>query len=163
MLQHPPLEHLEPGRRLDTELVVEHAAKRLVALQRLYVASGPVEREHQLSAQTLAVRVAPDERVELADELGVLPERKVRLDSLFQTGELQFFEPRRFMLREGLFELPEGRAAPQRERLPQPGRGLSRLAPLKRCAPERVELFEPEQVERMAVEREQIARCPRAQ
>ena len=49
-------------------------------LERLRLAVRPVERCHQISPQTLAVRVLGDEPFELPDELIVVPEREVGID-----------------------------------------------------------------------------------
>ena len=54
----------------------------MVHLERLGLASRPVEREHQLSPKALAQRMLFDERLELADQLLCGPQLEVRLDSL---------------------------------------------------------------------------------
>ena len=58
-----PLERAQPLARLDPELVDERAARVLVGLQRVGLAVAAVEREHQLAAQPLAVRVLGDQRL----------------------------------------------------------------------------------------------------
>ena len=51
-------------------------------MQSLRLAARAVEREHQLRTEPLAKRMHRNERVELADELGVQAEREIRLDAL---------------------------------------------------------------------------------
>ena len=121
LLQHPPLELAKPRRGLDAELLVERTAEVLVAGERLGLAPRPVEREHLLGMQTLAQRVAPQERVELAGELGMSPSRQVGLDSLLEGREPQLLEARALDLRERLRELGEGWSR-ARARAPPRGR-----------------------------------------
>ena len=54
--------------RFEAQLFDEVAPRLPVRLQRLRLAAGPVEREHQLAAQPLAERVLGDESLELRDE-----------------------------------------------------------------------------------------------
>ncbi len=75
--------------RLDAELLDEPAAGRLVDLQRVGLAAGAVEGEHELAAQALLQRVLGGERFQLADQLGVLAEREVGLDPLCQAVQAQ--------------------------------------------------------------------------
>ena len=63
--EHRALELAQPLARLDAELLDERAPRVLVGLQRVGLAVGAVEREHQLGAQPLAVRVLGDQRLEL--------------------------------------------------------------------------------------------------
>ena len=55
---------------------------RPVDLQRLRLAAGAVEGEHQLPAQTLLQRVLGDERLELPDQVDVPAERQIGVDPL---------------------------------------------------------------------------------
>jgi hypothetical protein len=120
---------LEQRARLDAELLHEHGAARAVDLERLGLAARAVEREHQLAAKPLPQRMLPDERLELADELGVPAERELRLGVLLDEREPELLEPRDLRLRERLVrELGERLAAPGRERLreqPRPPRGVA--------------------------------------
>src|SRR5580704_2211216 len=76
-----------------------------------------------------------DERLKLADQPRVLAQRELRLDSLLQSGQPGFLEPRDLWLCERLVrEIREGRATPQPERLPEPpGRG-TRITVLQRAS-----------------------------
>jgi hypothetical protein len=60
------------------------------------------------------------ECLELADELGVLARREIRVDPLLERAEAQLLELRRMRLRERLVgEVGQRRPAPQREGLAQ--------------------------------------------
>ena len=65
-------------RRLDPELAAEQPPGVAVDAEGVGLASGAIQRQHQLRAQPLSQRVGRDERLELADELGVAPEREAR-------------------------------------------------------------------------------------
>ena len=79
---------LAEGRaRLDPELVHQRAAGVLVGLERLGLPAGAIEREHQLRAQPLAQRILGDERLQLADELGVAAGLEVGVDALLEHGQ----------------------------------------------------------------------------
>ena len=127
-----PLELPQRRARLEPELV-ERRPRVAVGLERLGLPARAVEREHQLPAQPLAVRMLGDQRLELADELGVAAEREVGLDPLLERRQPQLLEPRRLDPRERLVvELGQRRPAPQRERLAQQAR---RRARARRRAP----------------------------
>ena len=118
--QDRPLEPLQLLARLEPELVRQLAPGHPVASQRLGLAAGAVEREHQLAAQALPQRMLGDERLELADELGVTAERQVGVDPLLERRQPQLLQPRDLGLGERLVgEVGERRPAPQRERLAQ--------------------------------------------
>ena len=55
-----------------------------VGRERLGLPAAAVKREHQLRAEALAQRMLGDERLELADHLGVTTEREVGLDALLE-------------------------------------------------------------------------------
>ncbi len=61
-------------RRLDAEAADQRLAGRAVGLERVRLAAGAVEGEHELAAEPLTERVLPHERLELAGDLGVPPE-----------------------------------------------------------------------------------------
>jgi hypothetical protein len=73
LLEDSTLEVAQPLRGLDAELV-EAAAKLLIGAKSFGVAARAVEDEYLLGTQPLAKWVAGDERLKLADELGVAAE-----------------------------------------------------------------------------------------
>ena len=110
---------LERRARLDPELVDERAPRVLVHLERLGLPARPVEREHQLAAEPLAQRMLRDERLELADELGVAPELELGVDPLLERRQPQLLEPRDLRLRERLEREVGERLARARARAPR--------------------------------------------
>ena len=111
------VELLERRARVDAEPVDERTARALVRLERLRLASGAVEREHQLRPQALAQRMLGDERLELAHELRVPARLELGLDSLLERREPELSEPGDLGLRPGLeAELGERLAPPEVER-----------------------------------------------
>ena len=88
-----------------------------VALERLYLAPRPVEREHELFAQSLACRMLSYERLELGDQLSVMAERQVGLGAVLERDQAQLLQPSCLVLRKGLVgEVRQRRPAPQGER-----------------------------------------------
>jgi len=71
-------------RLLKAKLSGERLATPVIDLERFGVAGGSVEGEHQLPAQPLAVPVLGHERLELADQLAVVPEREIGLDPVLE-------------------------------------------------------------------------------
>ena len=69
--QHRLLQTLQHRARLEPELLGERAARLLVGGKGFGLSARSIEREHQLGAQALPERVANDERLKLAHELGV--------------------------------------------------------------------------------------------
>ena len=56
----------------------------LVLGQSLGLTTRAIQREHELGTQPLSQRVLRDERAQLSDQVGVAPEREIRLDPLLQ-------------------------------------------------------------------------------
>ena len=111
------LQLLELLARLDPELV-ERRARLGVRVQRLRLPPGPVEGEHEQLARAFAKRVLADQRLELGDDVGRVPELDVRRDPLLDGDESQLVEPADLALRPVLEgELGQRRAAPEREGL----------------------------------------------
>ena len=68
------------GTRLHASLPHQHAAGVAVGLERVGLASGPVQGEHSLGVDPLAQRVRRDELVELAQHLAVIAGRQRSID-----------------------------------------------------------------------------------
>ena len=124
--------------RLDPELVGQRAAGVAVGLQRVGLAVAAVQREHQLRAQALAVRVLGDQALEPFEQVCVLTQRELGLREQLQDGHAQVFQAQRLTLREPLVrEIRERRAAPQGERV------LERFAPRSPDGPPRARRGRP--------------------
>ena len=105
---------------IDPELLDEHPPDVLVRLERLGLPAAAVQREHQLRAGPLPVRLGRDERLEVGDNVEVPPERELRVDELLPRRELQLLEPRDLRARERLErQIGERRPAEERQRIPQ--------------------------------------------
>ena len=129
LCQHRTFELAQLFARLDAQLVDERAPGVLVGLQRLGLAVGPVQGEHELAAEALPVRVLGDERLELPDDLGVGAEREARLDVQLGRRDPEVGETRGLALGERLVgEVGEWRPAPEGARLLEGRRRASRLA-----------------------------------
>ena len=131
LAQDRPLERLERRARVDPELVDERPPSFLVAIERLGLPPGAVERAHQLATRSLAQRISREQLLELADQLGRSSELEVGLDPLLEHGEPQLLEPGDRALGERLEgEVRERRAAPERKRLAErPRRRLGIAGP----------------------------------
>ena len=92
----------------------------MICDERLGLSAGAVEREHELAVQPLSQRMHGDERLELAHELRMPPERKVGLDPLLEGRNAPFLEACDLVLCERVMgEVGERGSAPERERLEQ--------------------------------------------
>ena len=115
--QHGRLELPQPLARLDPELLDQRPARVLVGLQRVRLPVRPVQREHQLRAQALPVRMLVHQPLQLGDHLSVPAQRELGVDRLLGSGHAQVLEPGYLRLRERLVcQVRERRAPPQRER-----------------------------------------------
>ena len=88
-----------------------------IRVQRLHLAAGAVQRQHQLSPQPLTVRMLRDELLEFGHEGRACTQRQVGFDSGLERVKPQL-EPRD-LRREGRFErkVGERRPTPERERI----------------------------------------------
>ena len=130
MAQDRLLEALQRLTRLQAELLHQLRSRQPVGLERLRLAIGPVEREHQLAAQPLPQRVLADEPLELAHQVGVAAVLEVGFDPLLESRQAQLLEPRDLGLREALVgQVGECRPAPEGERLMELLGALARAAP----------------------------------
>ena len=102
MRQDRALELLELTAWLEAQLVDHRLADPPVALEGVGLPSRPIEREHELTLESLSVGVLPAERLQLADQLGVVAEREVGVDPVLKYGEPRLLEPPDLDLREGL-------------------------------------------------------------
>ncbi len=119
----------------------------LIDRQRLCLSRAAIEREHQLRAQALAQRVSLHQSRQLANELVVVSEREIRLDTLLQGAEMKLLQLRDRRLRKRrVGEVRKRRSAPQRQPSAHdprrvPGRARrQRLAPLLDQAAEAVKV-----------------------
>ena len=110
------LESPQLGVRLEAELLVEELPEGSVRLERVGMAARAVESDHQMRAESLVERVEPDERLQLADGLGLAADGEHRLEPRLERLEPQALEPGDLGLCEGLgCQVGERGPAPERE------------------------------------------------
>ena len=117
LCQHRGLEPLQLRARLEPQVVHQHAPGAAERVERVGLAAGAVQRQHQVCVQLLAIRVLGDQRLELGDRSGVLAEREVQLQPVLERGEPHAVETG--ALRRGApeqLDVGQRRAAEQRER-----------------------------------------------
>ena len=104
---------------LDSELVDERTARVLIDAEGLRLATGAIQGEHQMGAQTLSGGMAIDECLNLADDLGVTAGLEVRVDSLLDRRKPLLLQSRDLGLCERFeFEVGQRSATPEVERFP---------------------------------------------
>ena len=118
LAQDRGLETLQRRRRLDPELVEQGTAAGAIGVERLALAARPVEGEHQLAPETLAVRVLRDQRANLRDQTVVTAQCELGVDPFLDREQTQLVEAENGGLRERLVgEVGQGRAPPECERV----------------------------------------------
>jgi hypothetical protein len=152
------LEALQSLARIEAELVAQRRARFLHHDERVRLATGPVQGEHQQLAQPLAQRVLADQHLQLGDRLAVSTDRKVGLQTMLERHKAQRFQPADLVLRERLVaEVRQRRTAPQRERAAQHLARLSR-GPSGKQLPALVQQpLKPLQIERAVLDPHQVA------
>ena len=125
-----PLELLQLDIGLEPELVAEERARLPVDGESFCLPARPVEREHQLGAEPLAVGMLRGERLQLRHERELTAECELRVDSFLDRGKAQLLEALDLHPCEWLeLEVGERAALPQRHRgaqTPRPPRPCRR-------------------------------------
>src|SRR5207248_3776167 len=114
------LELAELRRQLEAELVPEQPSRNSERIQCVALPAGSVERLRQLSAEALVEMMLLDQRLDLADDVGVTTEVELRVEEVLVRGEPVQEERWELDLGEEL-ELAslEWRPAPEGERRPE--------------------------------------------
>jgi hypothetical protein len=142
--------------RVDPQLLGQEAPCALEGGERLRLASGAVERQHELAPQTLPHRMVGRGGFKLGHHLGMLAEVEARRDALFDRDQMQLFEPCDLTRQRGLGgQIGERRTPPQVERLVE--HVESRLGIQAVLADLPQERLEPEHVELLGIGAEQVA------
>ena len=102
--------------RLDAEVLAERAPRLAIRVERLCLPAAAVEREHELAAEPLAVRVLGDQALQLGHEHVVCALVELCIDSALDGGEPKVVEPSRFRGRKRRVDSHERRPAPELER-----------------------------------------------
>ncbi len=72
------------GPRLEAKLVSERVSRILVRLERIGLASRPIQRKHQLHAEALRVPMLADQGLDLRNDLEVMPELELAVDHVLE-------------------------------------------------------------------------------
>jgi len=157
VLQNRAFELLQSGARLDPQLVDEQAPRLPINIERIRLPPRAVKRQHEQTAEALAEWVLADENLEFRDELAVPAKLEVGLNAPFERAEAKLLEAEDLRMRERLVcEIGECRPAPQTKGIAKKTRGHLRLCVLRVLD----EPLEPEQIELVRSELEEIARLP---
>jgi hypothetical protein len=92
MAQHRLLQLSQLLSRFQPQLIGKQLVRAPVRSERVCLAFAAVEGEDEVAPETLAKRMLGNEALEFADQLGVEPELKLRLDSAFERFEAQLLE-----------------------------------------------------------------------
>jgi hypothetical protein len=127
--QDPLLEPLQARRRVQSQLLDEQLPEPLIGPERLGVAPGTVQRQHQNLARPLAKRILPDRRFGERQGIGHLARRELRGGELLDGVEVPIGEAPDVRLGKLLVgKVGQRRPAPQRERGPKPLRSTDPVA-----------------------------------
>lgn len=123
--------------RLEAEVFGQPGTSSLERGQRVRLASGAVEGEHELGVEPLSVRVEGDGALELGNDLAVLAEDEPCLCQALEGGQAVALQSARRDRRERrILDVGESRSAPQSQRGGKEPRGGWRVGPVeRRCAP----------------------------
>src|SRR5205085_3342723 len=66
--------------RLEAQILIQKLPRTAIRVERVNLATGAIEREHQVMPQALAVRMLPDEEFELVDQLRAAAQSEPRSD-----------------------------------------------------------------------------------
>jgi hypothetical protein len=153
-----PLQPLELEAGAQAELGVERPDGLTVGVQRLALASGAIEGEHELAAQALAQPVRRHELLQLADELGAAAHGQLRLDAILHRGGAEVLEARDLRRRQRLEgHVGERGPAPFVERCAQARRRALGAPGGQRPPPVLAQPLEPPEVELVRLDPQAVA------
>jgi hypothetical protein len=84
VVEDRPLELLQLPTRIDAQLLDQRGAGIAVHVERVDLAAGAVQGQHQLGAEPLTQRVASRERTELGDKLRAAAAAEVCVDAILE-------------------------------------------------------------------------------
>ena len=87
------LQPLQRRARIEAEILDERVARAPVRVERVRLASGAVQGQHQLRVQALAIRVLGRQRLQLRDERPGPPELQIELNPSLERRQPQLREP----------------------------------------------------------------------
>jgi len=156
------LEFLELRSRLEPEFGDERLPRVRIRIERLGLTAAAVEREHELSTQTLAQRLRADERRQLAYELRVPRAGEIGVDPRFECRKALLLQRPGGVGRERLVcEIGERPPTPKRERVPERARRILGRVVAELAAPSLDKRAETLEVDLLGGDLEGIARRSR--
>ena len=156
VLQDALVQRTQRGGRFQSQLVDEHRAGALIALQRVGLAPAAVQRGHEQPDQLLVRRVFGDERLQVSSNLDVPPESQGELTAFGQRRQPQLNQSSGLHARPRLRrEIRERFTAPQ---VPKPRRSAPVRGP---DHPHRPQRGQPARRPRSGARRRCHARRPR--
>jgi hypothetical protein len=156
--KHRRLQPLQLRAGVKAQLLAEQPAGPPVDLQRLGLPARLVQGAHELPAEPLAQRVLGDQRLQLPDDRGVAAKGQVGLDPVLHRRQPQLGQPCDLPFGEGLVRhVGKGRAPPQRQPLGQQRRRGVGAAGRQGGMAFGGEPLEPDRVDLLGVDREQVA------
>jgi len=124
--EYRALKRLQFSPWLEAEFVDQPVTQRPKGCQRVGLAAGTKQSQHQVAVQSFPQRVSRNLRGELGNQLMVATERQVRLDPVLQDGESTFLQSSRLSLGDRPARAAERRASPQIQRVAQAFAGICR-------------------------------------
>jgi hypothetical protein len=161
-VENGALERSQLLARIQAEALGQERASSVVRRERLDLALGVVEREHELAPQALAERLLGNETLELGDERSVTAERQLGIDPFFEGDEAKIVQPTGLVLDDASATgVCEGRAVPQGKGGSQAIRREPGSLARECVASVEVQPFESRRVDQLRVDVEHVARRPR--
>ena len=158
--QHVGLDAAQFGSRLEAQLSHEYPSRTLKRLESISLATGAIERGHELAPASFAEGVVIDKTLDDGEQLVVVPERKPRVDEVVLDHAHQKLDPLGVARGEwALGELGEGRAAVERQRPPERIGRHGRLSSRQCAAAFGGEPLQPVHVDEVGPDNEAIARA----
>ena len=156
--ENAPLELTELGAGVEAELRHEQLPSLPIGCERIRLAAAPIERNHQLAAQSLPKRMVGHEPLQVRRELNVTAQAKLDVDAVLHAREPQLVQTRRLVANEQhAVEIGERFAAPQLERRGEVAGCATELTLGRRAPPVGHEPLEPVGVELVVVDRKPVA------
>ena len=158
LLEDPPLELLQRGRRLEAEGLHERGASLAEPRQRIRLPPGAIEGDHQVPSQAFVKGVVEHELLDLAHELRAAAQLELGSEAPLRDREAQVGQALDHRPGEGLErEVGERRPAPLRERLPVARDGRPGVARGQRRPGVVREALDREEVERVRCHADPVA------
>ena len=156
--EHRALELAQSRTGLDAQLV-ERACALLIGGERVLLATGAVQREHDCSRRRSRYGSAATSSSRSPDDLAVLTEREPRIDAELERLQPQILEPGGGGAHGAVTEVGERVASPERRARPRAARRHGGRAARQRVARLGEQPLEPRDVELLRLDTARGRRC----